>query len=98
MTCTLLQPEFSDIYHISELYSRPDPSHLFPGAGSTTGSWGLSDLSIYITHFYNGFCYCGANVDGFVLRRVLLRANAFAMLGVPLGNPSRGRTANYTQL
>ena len=29
---------------------------------------------------------------------VRLRANAFAMQGVPLGNPSRGRVANYTQL
>ena len=80
----------------------PGPAYLrmgSPAAGPTAGAgWGLEDLAVYITHYYQGVVYCGAGEDGFSMRRVRVRANSFAMLGVPIGNPSRGRSANYTQL
>ena len=31
---------------------------------------GMADLTVYITHFYNGFVYLGPNVDGFSMIRV----------------------------
>ena len=74
----------------------PTPAYLY-GDFSAAASWGVEDLTVYISRYYSGVVNCGASTDGFSMRRVRVRANAFAMLGAPVGSPSRGRSANYTQ-
>ena len=80
----------------------PSPAYLHTGGATGTAggtfAWAVEDLTIYISHFYEGVIHCGLGVDGFSVRRVRIRANAFAMLGAPAGSPSRGRSANYTQI
>ena len=56
-----------------------------------TFGWGVEDITLYVSRYYEGIVNCGQDVDGFSMRRVRVRANAFAMLGAPAGSPSRGR-------
>jgi len=47
----------------------PDPAYIY---GNHTSSWGIEDLSIYVTHFSNCVIWV-AESSGFKLRRTLIR-------------------------
>lgn len=60
-------------------------------------AWGLSDLTIYVTAFHNSVLWVSNNTNGFTMRRVRARANAFMSLE-DFGSSTRGRSANWTVL
>lgn len=66
-----------------------------PQNGSATGSWGVQDLSLYVSGFHNIIFDANNCTDGFYLRRVRTRANAFFGANEEFTN-TRGRWQNYT--
>ena len=67
------------------------------GAGARLASWGITDLSVFITAFHNDIVRVSNHSDGFTMTRVRVRANAFAFTwGTGPALASRGRVANWT--
>ena len=66
-------------------------------AGAGLASWGLADLSVFITAFHNDVVSVSNASDGFVLARTRFRVNPFAFTwGTGPELASRGRVANFT--
>jgi hypothetical protein len=66
-----------------------------PGTG--VASWGLANLTLYLTAFHNDVIVASNATDGFLLAGLRVRANPFAFVwgsGPAMG--SRGRVANFT--
>ncbi len=66
-----------------------------PQNGTATGSWGVQDLSVYVSGFHNIIFDASNTTNGFFLRRVRVRANAFFGANEEFTN-TRGRWQNYT--
>ena len=65
--------------------------------GSGHASWGLSDLTIYLTAFHNEVIVISNHSDGFILTRTRIRANPYVFTwGTGPALASRGRIANFT--
>ena len=75
------------------------PAALFsltvPQNGSATGSWGVRDVTVFVSGFHNVIFDANNVTDGFYLRRVRLRANAFFGANEEFTS-TRGRWQNYT--
>lgn len=66
-------------------------------AGSGLSSWGLTDVSVFLTAFHNEVIVVSNRSDGFRLERTRIRAQPYAFVwGVGPTMSSRGRIANFT--
>lgn len=66
-----------------------------PQNGSATGSWGVQDLTLFVSGFHNIVFDANNVTDGFFLRRVRTRVNAFFGANEEFTS-TRGRWQNFT--
>lgn len=64
-------------------------------AGAGVASWGLQDLTLYVTGAVNNVLYVSNRTDGFSLRGARFRVNPYAFTWGPFAS-SRGRVINET--
>jgi hypothetical protein len=76
--------------------SSAEPAQGSSPAGSGLASWGLANLTVYITAFHNEVIVASNRTDGFLMSGMRIRANPYAFTWGPVNGQSRGRWANWT--
>lgn len=71
------------------------PSFGSSPAGEGKASWGIADLTLYITGFHNNVIYVNNATDGWQLTGCRFRINPYTFTWGPMTS-SRGRVTNFT--
>lgn len=80
---TVLAGEREDLvalYFAEDTNETAPPSYFSPSIASnstTTMSWGVQDLTVYVSAYHHNIFDAGNTTDGFFLRRIRTRINAF---------------------
>ena len=102
---TVVRGEATDLVSIyfreQQPWEAPTPGYIH--ANNSAAAWAVEDLAVYVSSFYHSVFHVGPTTVDFALRRVRVRAAAYAMLddrscGTTCGSNSRGNNVSAETL